>query len=162
MATKAQIQNLINTNLASGSGIEAVDHRAVLNQVLDNLYGIVTTDKNEISGTTNNVVTSTNSDFQYRLSITKQGGLVHLNGILFTPITAVIPSNTVFFNITNPEYLMDTSSNVLLISVTSLGISTIGNIQTIRVSLANQQFQILDPIPVNQQIRFSLTYNTAN
>jgi hypothetical protein len=166
MATKAEIINKVNTDLASNSNIQAVSHRGVLHgnneSIIDNFYGIVTTDKNEISGSTNNVVTFADSDFQYRLSITKQGGLVHINGILFTPITSIIPSDTVFFNITNPQYLMDTSDNVLSISVTSLGLSTIGNIEPVRVILSDQQFKTLDPIPINQQIRFSITYNTAN
>jgi hypothetical protein len=57
---------------------------------------------------------------------------------------------------------MDTSNNVLSISVTALGLSTIGNIEPVRVILSDQQFKTLDPIPINQQIRFSITYNTAN
>ena len=162
MATKAEIQNLINTNLASGSNIEAVDHRAVLNEVLDNLYGIKKFDENSLTATTNNVVTSEEVDLAYKIFITKTGTRVNIDGFIFNQKGTIIPSNTVFFTLSDPEYLMDTTIIGQSYTLRTLGFSSTGDLDIIRISLSNQELKILDPMPISETTRFSITYNTSN
>lgn len=162
MATKAEIQNLINTNLSSGSGIEATDHRAVLNQVLNNLYGIKKYDENSLTNTTNTVVTFKEVDLAYKLFITKTGTRVNIDGFIFNQKGVIIPANTVFFTLSNPEYLMDTLIIGQSYVVRDLGFSSTGNLDIIRLELSSQDFKILDPMPISENTRFSITYNTAN
>jgi len=68
MSTKSTIQTLINTNLASASSISAVEHRAVVDSLLNELF----------PATTN--YTLATGDFQYNLNFTKSGNFCLVQG----------------------------------------------------------------------------------
>ena len=71
------IINKVDTDLASNSNIEATDHRGVLHgasdSLIDNFYGIVTTDNSNSSSPSNTgIVTPIDSNQNYGLDITKK------------------------------------------------------------------------------------------
>ena len=99
MATKTTIQNLIDTNLSSGSNITATEHRAVEIALLDAIYPTPLVDTH----LTTNVLTSILSGVEYQLTFTKVGRMVHVNGFI-TNTSRSIFSLEMFANITNSEY----------------------------------------------------------
>jgi len=161
MAKKAEIQNLINTNIASGSDIKAVDHRAVLTDVLDNFYGLKTFDYDRTSGTTSNILT-TSSNLTYEVDITKNGTRVNLTGTIVNNSGVLLPNSTSVFEITNSDYLMqDTNANgTFTYSVLTKGI--VINNDDVSLQLINNTLRILEPTPRNLSIKFSITYNTQD
>ena len=99
MATKTTIQNLINSNLASGSNITASEHRAVLSTVLNELF----------PASENFIVTT--GDIQYNLTFTKSGNFCNISGtfangseeiigginLLNIPNSIYFPKKNIFF-----------------------------------------------------------------
>lgn len=99
MANKTTIQNLIDTNLASGSDITAIEHRAVLTSVLDNLYPTPLVDTH----LTTNVITSVNANLEYQLTFTKVGRLVNVNGFIVNVSVSILDIEDIA-TISNAEY----------------------------------------------------------
>lgn len=103
MATKATIQTLINTNLATNSTITAAEHRAVENQLLNEIYPDIIT----VTEADTNIFTAATISgvvFSYRLNVVKIGRLVTIKGwIKLTTSSSV--TERVYATITNPEYL---------------------------------------------------------
>jgi hypothetical protein len=99
MSTKTTIQNLIDSNLASGSNITATEHRAVLTSVLNNLYPTPLVDTH----LTTNVITAFGSNFEYELAFTKVGRLVHVVGSI-TNVSGLILDIQDIATITNAEF----------------------------------------------------------
>lgn len=99
MSTKTTIQNLIDTNLASGSNITATEHRAVLTSILNNLYPTPLIDTH----LTTNVLTASGANFEYQLTFTKVGRLVHVVGFL-TNVSGSILDIEDIATISNTEY----------------------------------------------------------
>lgn len=103
MATKATIQALINANLASSSMITAAEHRAVENQLLNELYPTIIT-VTEADTDIFTAATISGVVFTYRLNVVKIGRLVTIKGwIKLTTSSSV--TERVYATITNPEYL---------------------------------------------------------
>ena len=129
--------------------------------IVENFYGVKTFDYDRTSGTTSNVVTST-SNFEYEADITKNGTRVDVTGTLVNASGVLIPSSTSVFDITDSEYLMQSTNNnaVYTYSVYCKGV-VIGN-SDISLQLINNTLRVLDVIPINVFIKFSLTYNTIN
>lgn len=99
MANKTTITNLINTNLADSSTILASEHREVEIALLDAIYPTPLVDTH----LTTNVLTSILSGVEYKLTFTKVGRMVHVNGFI-TNTSGSIFSLEMFANITNSEY----------------------------------------------------------
>jgi hypothetical protein len=91
MATKTTIQNLIDTNLASGSNITATEHRAVLNTIL-----------NELFPTSDTYIVAT-GDVQYNLTFTKVGNKCTLSGSIANSANSII-GGVKLFDIPNSIY----------------------------------------------------------
>ena len=129
--------------------------------IVENFYGVKTFDYDRTSGTTSNVVTST-SNFEYEADITKNGTRVDVTGTLVNASGVLIPSSTSIFDITDSEYSMQTTNNnaVYTYSVLSKGV-VISN-SDVSLQLINNTLRVLDVIPINAVIKFSLTYNTIN
>ena len=103
MATKTGIQNLINTNLASGIEIVATDHREVENAFVSELYADEVLD----TDATTNVVTKNTSVYpasSYDIRFVKRGNSVNVYGVFNTDSNFIGYSGTII-NITNTLYL---------------------------------------------------------
>jgi hypothetical protein len=117
--TKAEIQNLINTNLADGSGILAEKHREVEAGLLDNSYGTII---NENRTTTNHGTRVTNPnvvkiDILYGISILKQGRIVIIKGFVWNQTGSIISNNYTndfVFEIVDSEYFPDLLSTTTI------------------------------------------------
>lgn len=155
MSTKAEIQALIESKLASGSGIIAIDHRDVLkddvDNVLDNLYGLKTTDTNA----TTNVLTEFSPDRVYDLKIDKQGGEVNLRGRLKNNTGVVLPFYSSFAEITNNEYFQDNYIYSFYGKSTSSG-------DDLLCFLSNNFLIISSPIGIGETVSIDFKYNTLN
>lgn len=103
MATKATIETLINTNLATNSLITATEHRAVEQSLLDAFYPTVVnvTQADTTIFTANPAFAGT---FLYELNVVKTGRLVTVTGHF---VKKSLDNTTLreYFTITNPEYL---------------------------------------------------------
>ena len=104
MATKTELQTLINTNLASGTSITALEHREVENAIIDALYPA----KIEEDWITTNVFRNDIAGLRYNLIIWKQGNNVNVSGELINA-TGGILSNVDLISIINPEFYPDAS-----------------------------------------------------
>ena len=92
MATKTTIQNLIDTNLASGSDITATEHRAVLTQILNELYPNFVTD----TQTSETYTTKSGTKILYTCYIIKQGNVAHIKLIITNTTPNIISSRNIF------------------------------------------------------------------
>lgn len=110
MATKLELQNLINTNLGDSPKIIPEKHREVENSFVDEFYS------QEIIDTqlTTNVVTPLGMFFEYLLKITKTGNKVNISGYIKNVDTILFIGD--MFEITNPLFfpLNDTPSTISL------------------------------------------------
>ena len=168
MATKQNIINKVDTDLASGGNIQATDHRGVLHgtsdSLIENFYGIVTTDNSNTSSPSNTgIVTPIDSNQNYGLDITKNGNRVNISGSIRNDSGSILPVSTLFFTITDTEYLMQVSSgDSSFYGVACKGISLSGAYEDITLRLAGNVLSIKDAMPINSIYKFSLTYNTIN
>lgn len=173
MATKAEIINKVNTDLASNSNIQAVSHRGVLHgsdeSIIDNFYGIKSYDENNAVNTTSNIVTFEDENLHYSVFITKTGTRVNINGFIFNNKTIITSVGSVFFTITNPDYLIENNFGGDNYTVNTLGFNPSGLefvSSLTRISLGgsvnSNKLTISDPIPQDEGVSFSITYNTAN
>lgn len=103
MATKAEIEAVINAQLASGQvgGISAINHRNVLKDnsqsILEAIYASGV-DDDEVTQT----YTTSNARFDYNITFRKIGSTIILTGNFTVNISA--PSNVTLFSITNSEF----------------------------------------------------------
>jgi len=102
MATKTELQTLINTNLASGTSITALEHREVENAIIDALYPARIF---ETSASTN-VFTNDITGLVYVMTVWKQGNNVNVSGEM-TNNTGRILSGEDLISITNSEFFPD-------------------------------------------------------
>lgn len=102
MSTKANIISLINTDLASGSNIEATEHRNVLhtneNSLLEAMYGDVITDNNLTE-----TITTSNADFEYAINVNQIGRNITVSGFIRALNTVEYLSNVFSFQGNNYE-----------------------------------------------------------
>ena len=152
MATKATIETLINTNLATGSLITATEHRAVEQALLDALYPTPIYETH----TTTNTITAKNptlSGLHYNISIIKQGRLVTITGILWNNTGSQVTNTDYFFEIINSEYFPDTTIPNMLFRL--------GNNRQLGFSTTLKSFGIYF-CPDSSQNEFQITYFTAS
>ena len=100
MAIKTDIQSTINTNLSDASNIQAVEHRAVEDALLNEMYKVATVKDTNL---TTNVITLNDANFEYNLTFKKQGGLVYVYGYV-SNVTSNLLNGGNFAEITNSEY----------------------------------------------------------
>ena len=148
MSTKTTIQNLIDTNLASGSNITATEHRAVLTGVLNNLYPTPTSD----TQLTTNVATKIGVIFNYNLLFTKTGRNIHICGTITNVSGVLLNSVEDILEITNPEFepytsydfiCSNTNGNVFL-SFNSDGLILVSSLGIGKTIFINQTYQSLN------------------
>lgn len=82
MSTKAEIEANIDAKLASGSGITATEHRAVLKDDLVSILNECYPDIVNDTHVTQNVFLPDAAGVEYDLKIVKQGRLVFLSGTI--------------------------------------------------------------------------------
>lgn len=101
MATRAEIQTLIDTDLASASDITATEHRNVLandaDSILNNIYMTPVNDTHSSS-----TITTSNANFNYDVEITKIGRQVHIVGTVSA--NASLAAGATMFAISDAEY----------------------------------------------------------
>ena len=169
MATKQNIINKVDTELASNSNIEATDHRGVLHgasdSIIDNFYGIELTDENTGGVLTSNVITSVSTDLTYKMFITKSGSTVNMTGFIRNSSGTILPANTLFFTITNNEHKMASATGInpyQVVVVASSYNTSFATFDVDRVVLQNNELRVTQAVAINSILRFSLTYNTEN
>ena len=149
MATKTTIENLINSNLASGSNITASEHRAVLNIILNELYPTPISD----TQATTNVVTKISTNFTYNLQFTKTGRNIHICGSI-TNISGSILGDDLeeILEVTNTEF--EPYTNYTLIGSNSNG--------NIHLSFNSDALILVTSMGVGETIYINQTYQSLN
>lgn len=102
MATRSQIQNLIDTNLADESDIHAVEHREVENAFLGQFYDNVIT---ENSGNPPVILSPMQANLTYSIRIKKVGNIVFMSGRIWKHSGAAINQTSNLFDIIDSEYV---------------------------------------------------------
>ena len=151
MAKKIDLQNLINTNLASGVSIPAVDHRAVEDALVSNSYGTVITESYTLLADSTPNTTPSGVGNYYVLNYAKQGRFVELNGNV-TNKTGAIVSNAIWFTFDATEYL-PSSTDIQFNGYTSTG-------SVIKCQIQGLNFKVIGALGTNQQIFFDTKYFT--
>ena len=145
MSTKTTIQNLIDTNIASGSDITAIEHRAVLTSILNNLYPTT-----QIETNATDVITTSNANFSYTLNFTKVGRLVHVTGKANNISGVILGGGVDVFAFNDTEFKPNLALN-----------QEFYNGYIFEISLTNT-LQSLSSIPVNASIYFNFNYSTQD
>ena len=148
MSTKTTIQNLIDTNLASGSNITATEHRAVLTSVLNNLYPTPISD----TQLTTNVVTKIGTKFTYNLQFSKVGRNIHIYGGVTNISGSVLNSLEEILEVTNAEFEPYTS-------YTLIGSNINGNVL---LSFSSDALMLVSSMGVGETIIINQTYQALN
>lgn len=154
MSTKAEIQGLINTDLASGSGIPAINHRNVLkddpDSILENIYATPTTE--DSTGT--HTITTPNANFSYIATFSKVGRNVNFSGSLFC-VNTVAQGDEIF--------VIDPLVTGFLGSGLAYGVATNSNTgEHIEIRMNDSAFETNEVILAGERFRFSITYRTLN
>lgn len=154
MANKTTLQSLSDTNLASGVGIPAADHRAVNDAFLDEFYATpVTESYTNLADNTPNTTPNSTTHY-YRLDFLKQGTAVFINGTL-TNKTGSITTNEKWLDIDAGEYTQDSNS------VKFVGVSTsTGN--NVRCELIGSELKVVGALGNNEQIEVDTKYYTQD
>ena len=149
MATKTTIENLINSNLASGSNITASEHRAVLNVILNELYPTPISD----TQATTNVVTKIGTNyFTYNLQFSKVGRNIHICGIITNVSGSILDSVEEILEVTNSEFEPYTD-------YTLIGSTLNGNVQ---LSFNSDALTLVSSMGVGETIFINQTYQSLN
>ena len=150
MATKTTIENLINSNLASGSNITASEHRAVLNIILNELYPTPISD----TQLTTNVVTKIGTNFTYNLQFSKVGRNIHVCGIITKVSGSSILGDDLeeILEITNSEFEPYTT-------YTLIGSNSNGNVA---LSFNSNALTLTTSMGVGERIIINQTYQSLN
>ena len=148
MATKTTIENLINSNLASGSNITASEHRAVLNIILNELYPTPISD----TQATTNVVTKISTNFTYNLQFTKTGRNIHIcgsitniSGSILSSVEDILEvSNTEFEPYTTYYFICSNQNGNVMLSFSSDALTLVSSIGVGETIIINQTYQSLN------------------
>lgn len=149
MATKAQIQTIINDQLQSGQvgGITAVQHRDVLKDdsasILENIYSDMVTDSE-----TTETVTTANANFEYSIVISKVGRHVTITGFFVVVNNASLASQ--IFEFSNAEYNANTDANYY-------GVAHSGT-ATIPIQARGAFLRVSRSVLAGEIYQFSITY----
>ena len=148
MATKTTIENLINSNLASGSNITASEHRAVLNINLNELYPTPISD----TQATTNVVTKIGTKFTYNLQFSKVGRNIHVCGSITNVSGSILNSVEEILEVTNSEFEPYTTYGFL-------GSNLNGNVS---LSFSSDALVLVSSMGVGETITINQTYQSLN
>ena len=148
MATKTTIENLINSNLASGSNITASEHRAVLNIILNELYPTPISD----TQATTNVVTKIGTNFKYQLQFTKTGRNIHVCGSITNISGSILDYVDDILEVTNTEFKPYTN-------YTLIGSNSNGNVA---LSFNSDALTLVSSIGVGETIFINQIYQSLN
>ena len=148
MATKTTIENLINSNLASGSNITASEHRAVLNIILNELYPTPISD----TQATTNVVTKIGTNFEYQLQFTKTGRNIHVCGSITNISGSILDYVDDILEVTNTEF--EPYTNYTLIGSNSNG--------NVALSFNSDALTLVSSIGVGETIFINQIYQSLN
>ena len=148
MATKTTIENLINSNLASGSNITASEHRAVLNIILNELYPTPISD----TQATTNVVTKISNNFTYNLQFSKVGRNIHVCGSITNISGSILSSVEEILEVTNAEFEPYTTYDFI-------GSNSNGNVI---LSFNSDALTLVSSIGVGETIIINQTYQSLN
>ena len=151
MSTKTTIQNLIDTNLASGSDITAIEHRAVLTSVLNELYSDVILQDTTLT----EILSPLTSDINYKILISKNGNNVNINGYIRNEGSA-IDGGFELFDIVDTEYRQRVPLDSLAVV---LGVTQIPSVILVfklnnKISLGNIG------LGISETIYFNFNYKT--
>lgn len=162
MATKAQIITLTQDNLTGNpSRTTRTQHEAYVhsgaNSILNELYKTSNISDNESTTNVFTILVDT-SLLKYKLNITKQGGIVNVNGSLTNKTASPIPSFTYLLEITNSEYLCSDDNG----QPTQI-IGTNGNGDVIRLNLFHddQKILLLNTLFGNETIYINTNYTAG-
>ena len=151
MSTKTTIQNLIDTNLASGSDITAIEHRAVLTSVLNELYSDVILQDTTLT----EILSPLTSDINYKILISKNGNNVIINGYIRNEGSA-IDGGFELFDIVDTEYRQRVPLDSLAVV---LGVTQIPSV--ILVFKLNNKIALGNiGLGFNETIYFNFNYKT--
>ena len=148
MATKTTIENLINSNLASGSNITASEHRAVLNIILNELYPTPISD----TQATTNVVTKISNNFTYNLQFSKVGRNIHVCGSITNISGSILSSVEEILEVTNAEFEPYTTYDFI-------GSNSNGNVI---LSFNSDALTLITSMGVGETIIINQTYQSLN
>lgn len=151
MATKTEVQSLIDTNLADASNITASEHRAVEGAFVDELYPTPIYD----TQATTNVFTKIDNDYTYNFKIAKQGSVVNLSGSLGQSTGGTIGNQNIV-TITDTDYLPYAFATDQIIQA----FSTSG--QVVNLSITGSTIYIVGNTPNNVTFYFNGTYQTVS
>ena len=152
MATKTTIENLINSNLASGSNITASEHRDVLNIILNELYSDVILQDTTLT----EILSPLTSDINYKILISKNGNNVNINGFISNDSLSAIAGSFELFDIVDTEYRQRVPLNIFAVvrGVTQIpGVILVFKLNN-KISLGNIG------LGVNETIYFNFNYKT--
>ena len=148
MATKTELQTLVNTNLASGTSITALEHREVENALINALYPA----KIQDTSVTTNVLTNDVLGLAYVINIWKQGNNVNVNGKIIND-TGGILSNVDLISITNTEFYPDASI--------ALGYNFYGGSLLFSVTNSNK-IKLIDSLGDGLSVSFNFNYKAID
>jgi len=160
--TKAEIENLINTNLADGSGILAEQHREVEDALMNELYGTIFTEDRDTTSASSRITTPNGlkTSLLYRIHILKQGRLVIIKGFVWNKTSSIISnnlSNYFVFEIVDSEYLPDTSS-----TNTAFPIALGTFVELNRTGYPSENKFYCNQLASGQRITFNIQYFTKD
>lgn len=151
MSTRAEIQALIDTDLADSSNITATEHRNVLaddsDSILENIYMTPVTET-QVS----NTITTNNAYYDYNVNFTKTGRNVHITGSVTSK-----DNNALFlapiFAISDSEY--QTSYIAFGSGVTDAG-------ETMRIGLSSNNLIMYNVLFANETMYINITYQVTS
>ena len=170
MATKQQIiakqQSVYtqNPDLTDWDEVEETLHTDPAS-IVENFYGIESTDENTGGVLTSNVITSVSTDLTYKMFITKSGSTVNMTGFIRNSSGSILPANTLFFTITDNEHKMKTVAGInpyIVVVIASSYNTSFATFDVDRVKLQNDELRVTQAVAINTILRFSITYNTQN
>lgn len=150
MSTKSDLTTLITSNLADESEIQAAKHRAVENEIANNLFPDLIKD----TGTESTVLLSLITGLQFNATIIKRGNLVVINGAFNSP-TLLLP-NTNIFQFKISEYNLPVGQLAYSNAVTYSTTRT-----PVLLSVDGNKIKSVVQVVANAWTYFNLTYAVA-
>lgn len=147
MSTRAEIQTLIDTDLADASDITATEHRNVLaddaDSVLENIYMTPINDTHSSS-----TITTSNANFNYDVIITKTGRNVHIVGTVTANNS--LAAGATMFAISDAEYQTSyqaygsgyTYGNPMGVQISSNNVTLLESIFALEIVFINITYQV--------------------
>ena len=149
MATKTEIQNLIDVNLADESDISAEAHREVENKFVDEFFPTTIQDS---YGNPTNIFQLVSSLNDFNIKSKRIGNVVYVNGFISFP-GAVIGN---LFQIVDSDYLCEN------ITVFNAFVIESGHIQaeTLKLYISNNTITLCNPeyVVINKPYYFNFFY----